>query len=211
MVSLRYSASLWRYPASPLSLHAWRGIVAVFGFAVVVFCFALISSHLAWYLCGIRLRSGGILLRPYLFMPGIVSLRYSASLWRYPASPLSLHTWHGIFAVFGFAVEVSCFALISSHLAWYLCGIRLRCGGILLRPYLLTPGMVSLRYLASLWRYSALPWRYPASPLSLHAWRGIVAVFGFAVALFSFALIFFMSSMVSLRYLASLWRYLASP
>ena len=149
---------------------------------MVVSCFALISSCLAWYLCGIRLRCGGILLRPYLFTPGVVSLSYSASLWWYPASPLSLHTWYSIFAVFCFAVAVSCFSLISSCQTWYRCGIRLHCGGILLHPYLFTPGVVSLRYSASLWWYSA-------SPLSLHTWHGIFAVFGFAVAVSCFALI----------------------
>jgi len=34
-------------------------------------------------LCGILLRGGGILLRPYLFMPGVVSLRNPTSLRRY--------------------------------------------------------------------------------------------------------------------------------
>jgi len=123
-------------------------------------CFALIFSRLAWYHCGIQLRCGSILLCPYLFTPGMVSLRYLASLWQYPAEPLSLHARHGIVTVFGFAVMVSCFALISSHPVWYRCGIRLHCGGILLRPYLFTPGMVSLQY-------SALLWQNPASPLSL--------------------------------------------
>jgi len=119
-------------------------------FAMGISCFALVSSHLAVYRCGIRLHCGVLLLRPYLFTPGVVSLRYSASLWRYPASPLSLHIWHGNIAVFDFTVVVSCFSLISSHPAWYRCGIQLRCGGILLRPYLFTPGVVSLRYSASL-------------------------------------------------------------
>jgi len=45
-VSLRYSASLWQYWASPLSPHVWHGIIAVFGIAVVVFGLALVSSHL---------------------------------------------------------------------------------------------------------------------------------------------------------------------
>jgi len=90
-----YPASLWRYPALPLSFHARRDIVAVFGFAVAVSFFALISSHPAWYRCSIRLRCGGILLRPYLF------------------TPLSLHARYGIIAVFGVAVAVSFFALIS--------------------------------------------------------------------------------------------------
>ena len=44
-------------------------------------------------------------------------------------------------AVFGFA-------LIFSRLAWYRCGIRLRCGCIRLRPNFFTPGLVSLRYSA---------------------------------------------------------------
>ena len=68
MVLLRYSASLWWYPALPLSLHAWRGIIALVGFTVVVSCFAPITSRPAWYPCGIWLRSGGILLRPYLLL-----------------------------------------------------------------------------------------------------------------------------------------------
>ena len=66
-----------------------------------------------------------------------------------------------------------------------LCDILLRGSGILLRPYLFTPGVVSLRYFTLLWLYPASPlslrypsllWRYPASPLSLHARRGLVAV-----------------------------------
>jgi len=89
-------------------------------------------------------------------MPGVVSLRYLASLWRYPALPLSLHARRGIVAVFGFAVVVSCFALIYSPTEWYHCSIGLRCGGIQLCPYLFTPGMVLLQYLASLWHYPAL-------------------------------------------------------
>ena len=103
-----------------------------------------------WYFL---LCCGGILLRPYLFTPSMISLRYSASLWWYPSLPLSLHARRGIVAVFGFAVALSFFALISSHPAWYCCGIRLRGGDILLRPYLFTPGVVLLRYLASLWWY----------------------------------------------------------
>jgi len=138
VILLRYSASLWRYPASPVSLHARHGIVAVFGFTVVVSSFALITSHPAWYRCDIRLRCGSILLRPYLFTPSVVSLWYSASLWWYPASPVSLHARRGIVAVFGFTVAVSCFTHISSRPAWYRCSIRLRCGGILLRPLSLT-------------------------------------------------------------------------
>ena len=47
----------------------------------MVFSFTLISSRPVWYRCGIRLRSGGIRLRPNLFTPGMVSLRYSASLY----------------------------------------------------------------------------------------------------------------------------------
>ena len=74
---------------------------------------------------------------PFLTGPGVVLLQYSASLWRYPASPLSLQAQCGIVAVFGFTVVVSCFAHISSRPAWYRCGIWLRCSGILLRPYLL--------------------------------------------------------------------------
>jgi len=109
-----------------LSLRIWQCIVAVFGFTVVFSCFALISLHLAWYRYGIRLHCGGILLRPYLFTSGMVTLQYSTSLWWYPVSPLSLHTQHSIVAVFSFAVAVSCFALISSHPAWYHCGIQLR-------------------------------------------------------------------------------------
>ena len=70
----QYSAALWRYLALPESLHARRGIVAVFGFAVAVFGFDLISSRPAWYRCGIWLR-------PNLFTPSVVSLRYSASLY----------------------------------------------------------------------------------------------------------------------------------
>jgi len=97
---------------------------------------------------------------PFLPVPGMVSLRYSALLWQYPALPLSHNAQHGIVAVFSFAVVVSCFALISSRLAWYHCASGLHCGGILLRPYHFTPSVVSLRYLASLWRY-------PASPLSI--------------------------------------------
>jgi len=120
-ISLRYSALLWRYPASPLSLHARCGIVAVFGVVVAVSCFALISSRPAWYRCGIWLHCGGILLCPYFFTPGVVSLWYSASLWRYPASPLSFHVRRGIVAVFGFAVAGFCFALISSSsYRWWL-------------------------------------------------------------------------------------------
>jgi len=134
---LLYSALLWWNPASRLSFHVWRGIVVVFSFAVAVSCFALIFSRLAWYHCGIWLHCGSILLSPYLFTSGMVSLRYSASLSWYPAEPLSLHTRCGIIAVFGFAVAVSCFALISLCLAWYRCGIQLCCGSILLRPYLL--------------------------------------------------------------------------
>ena len=108
-----YSASLWGYPASHLSFHTRHGVVAVFGFAVVVSCFALISSRLMWYCCGIWLRCGGILLCPYLFMPSVVLLRYWASRWQYPSSSLSLHAQCGIVAVFGFAVVVFFFALIS--------------------------------------------------------------------------------------------------
>ena len=87
VVSLRYSTSRWWYLASPQSsscpawyrctirlrcggirlrpnlLHAWRGIVAVFDFAVVVFSFTLI-----------------------FFTSSVVSLRYSTSLWQYSAS-----------------------------------------------------------------------------------------------------------------------------
>ena len=132
-----------------------------------------------WY---ILLCCGGILLRPYLFTPSVVSLRYSASLWWYPSSPLSLHARHGIVTEFGFAVAISFFALISSHPVWYYCGIQLRSGSILLRPYLFTPSVVLL------W-YSASRWRYPSSPLSLHARHGVVAVFGFVVAVSFFALI----------------------
>ena len=137
MISLRYLASLWWYPTWPISLNARHGIVAVFKFAVAVSCFTLFSSPPVWYYCGIWLRCGGIVLRPYLFMPSVVSSRYSASLRRYPASPLSLHIQRGIVAVVSSAVAVSCFALISSCPAWYRCGILLRCGGILLCAYLL--------------------------------------------------------------------------
>ena len=149
---------------------------------MAVFDFSLISSRPAWYRCGIGLRCGGIRLRPNLFMPGMVSLRYSPSLWRYSASSQSLHALRSIVAVFDFAVAVFDFALISSCPAWYRCGIRLRGSGIRLRPNLFTPGVVSLRYSTSLWRYSA-------SPQSLHARCGIVVVFDFAVAVFGFALI----------------------
>ena len=45
------------------------------------------SARPAWSRCGIRLRCGGIRLRPNLCRPGVVSLRYSTSLWRYPTSP----------------------------------------------------------------------------------------------------------------------------
>jgi len=79
-----------------------------------------------------------------------------------------------------------------------LCGILLRGGGILLHPYLSTPGVVLLRYPTSLQWYLALPlllrypsllWRYPASPLSLHAQRSLVAVSYFAAAVSSLALV----------------------
>ena len=56
--------------------------VAVFDFAVAVFGFALISSCPAWYRCSIRLRCGGIRLRPNL-----------------------LHVRHGIVAVF---IAIAC-------------------------------------------------------------------------------------------------------
>jgi len=48
---------------------------------VALIGFARISSRPAWYHCSIRLRCGGIRLRPNLFTPGVVSLRYSASLY----------------------------------------------------------------------------------------------------------------------------------
>jgi len=86
---------------------------------VVVSGFALISARLAWSRCGIRLRCGGIRLRPDL-----------------------LHAWRGLIAVFDFPVAVSGFALISAHLVWSRCGIRLRCGDIRLCPILCTPGLV---------------------------------------------------------------------
>jgi len=79
-----------------------------------------------------------------------------------------------------------------------LCGILLHGGGILLSPYLFTPGMVSLRYPTSLRQYPASPlslrypsslWRHPASPLSLHARRGLVAVSYFAAAVSCLALV----------------------
>jgi len=145
--------------ASPLSLPTQCGIVAVFSFSMAVFGYACISSHPASYRCGIwlrcggiwlrpglltpsvvsfgiRLYGGGIRLRPYDFTSGVVSLQYLASQW-YSAKPVSLHAPHGIVAVFGFAVGVFGFALISSCLAWYRCSILLSCSGILLRPYLL--------------------------------------------------------------------------
>jgi len=83
--------------------------------AVAVSDFALISARLAWSRCGIRLRSGGIRLRPNLCTPGVISSRYLTSLWQYPTSPKSLHAQHGLVAVFDFAVAVSDFALISSR------------------------------------------------------------------------------------------------
>ena len=52
----------------------------VFGFTVVVFGFALISSRLAWYRCGIRLRCGGIRLRPNHFW-GLTGGGRSAGSW----------------------------------------------------------------------------------------------------------------------------------
>jgi len=54
---------------------------------VAVSDFALMSARLAWSRCGIRLRCGGIRLHPNVCTPGVVSLRYSTSLWRYPTSP----------------------------------------------------------------------------------------------------------------------------
>ena len=94
--------------------HARRCLVAVFGFAVAVSFFALIVSRPAWSRCGILLRCGGILLRPYRITPSVVWLRYPASLRRYPSSPLSCHARHGLVAVSFFAVAVSFFALIVS-------------------------------------------------------------------------------------------------
>ena len=100
----------------------------VFGFAVAVFCFTQISSRPAWYHCSFRVRGGGIRLRPNL-----------------------ITSRHAIIVVFSFTVAVFGFALITSHPAWYRCGIGLRCGGIRLRSNLFTPGVVSLRYSASLY------------------------------------------------------------
>jgi len=111
--------------ASPLSLPTRCGIVAVFSFSMAVFSYACISSHPVSYRCGIWLRCGSIWLRcggiqlsPYLFMPRMVSLWYLVLLWQYLASPLSLHVRHGIVAVFCLAVVVFCFALIFSE--WLL-------------------------------------------------------------------------------------------
>jgi len=73
---------------SRLGVIAVFGVaVAVFGFAVALFGFALSSSRRAWYRCGIRLRSSGIRLRSIFLTQGVVSLRYSPSLWRCSASP----------------------------------------------------------------------------------------------------------------------------
>ena len=122
--------------------HARRGLVAVSFFAAAVSFFALRVT------------------------PGVVSLRYPSSLRRYPSSPLSCHARRGLVAisffaaaVSFFAAAVSFFALIVSRPAWSRCGILLCCGGILLPPYRVTPGVVSLRYPSSLRRY-------PSSPLS---------------------------------------------
>jgi len=78
------------------SMHSDLGViavfdvaVAVFGFTVALFIFAISSSRRAWYRCGIRLGCGGIRLRPNL-----------------------LHAQWGIVAVFDFAVVVFGFALI---------------------------------------------------------------------------------------------------
>jgi len=79
--------SLWQYPTSLSSLHAWHGLVAVFGFPVAVSDFARISARLAWFCCSIRLCCGSIRLRPNLCTPGMVSLRYPTSLWQYLTSP----------------------------------------------------------------------------------------------------------------------------
>jgi len=117
----------------------------------------LALTHPVWSRCGIRLRSSGILFRPDRITPGVVLLRYPASLRRYPSSSLSCHARRGLVVVSFFAVAVSFFALIVSRPAWSGCGILLRCGGILLRPYRVTPGMVSLWYPSSLWRYPSSP------------------------------------------------------
>ena len=89
----------WRYPASPLSLHARRGLVVVSFFAAAVSCLTLVvavSLFAAAVFCLALVVAvsfptcGGILSRPYLCTPGVVLLRYPSSLQRYPASPLSL-------------------------------------------------------------------------------------------------------------------------
>jgi len=88
-------------------------VIAVSFLAVAVSCLALISSRPAWSRCGILLlhcggilprpcrcgilpRCGGILPRPYLFTPGVVLLRYPTLLRRYPALPLSLSVFRGV-------------------------------------------------------------------------------------------------------------------
>jgi len=91
--------SLWWYPASPLSLHAQRGLVAVSFFAAAISCLALVIavsfftaaiSCLALVVAVSFPACGGILPRPYLCTPGVVLLWYPSSLQRYPDSPLSL-------------------------------------------------------------------------------------------------------------------------
>jgi len=57
----------------------WDGLLflSIFGFAVAVFGFAVAVFGFAVAVFGFAL----------IFTPGVVSLRYSASLWQYSASP----------------------------------------------------------------------------------------------------------------------------
>ena len=74
-------------------------------------------------------------------------------------------------------MAVCSLALISSRPAGYRCGIRLRCGSILLRPNLFTPGVVSLRYSASLY-FSGVLQGVVAAPVhggrEIGLWREII-------------------------------------
>ena len=111
-----YPALLRRYPASPLSLRYPPSLVAVS-------CLALISAHPAWSCCGILLHCGGILpcpcrcgilLRCGGILPRPCRCGILPRLWRYPASPLSLHARRGLVAVSFFAAAVSCLALVTA-------------------------------------------------------------------------------------------------
>jgi len=76
-----------------------------------------------------------ILPHPCLCTPVVVSLRYPSSMQRYSASPLSLHSRHGLVVVSFLAAAVSCLTLVFARSAWSRCGILRHCSGILPRLY----------------------------------------------------------------------------